>query len=101
MNIKVGNGTKKKFNLRLNHIKRMQRVELDACTLCGACVEVSPIFEQVGKESVTCRGKMQTLKKLVKSNYGLRASLFGPKPVDEDEIDECVNALYSCTLCGA
>lgn len=91
----------RKMKLKLTHLSRTQRVELDACMLCGACVEVSPIFEEIGKESVTCRGKIQALKKFVKSNYGIRASLFGAKPVKEKDVDEFVEALYSCTLCGA
>jgi len=101
VNTEMDKSAKTKAKLRLSHLKRIQRIELDACTLCGACVEVSPIFEQMGKESVTCRGKVQTLKKLVKSNYGLQASLFGPRPVNKKELDEFVEALYSCTLCGA
>jgi heterodisulfide reductase subunit D len=91
----------KKIKLKLTHLSRLQRVEVDACMLCGACVEVSPIFEEIGKESVTCRGKIQALKKFVKSNYGIRASLLGTKPINEKAVDEFVEALYSCTLCGA
>jgi heterodisulfide reductase subunit D len=91
----------KKIKLKMTHLTRVQRVELDACMLCGACVEVSPIFEEIGKESVTCRGKIQALKKFVKANYGIRASLFGPRPVKEKDVDDFVEALYSCTLCGA
>lgn len=73
----------------------------DACTRCGECTELCPTgHEAQDIELVTPRGKILRLRGMYKSQYGLRAMLFGPREVPEEELKELAERAYECTICG-
>jgi heterodisulfide reductase subunit D len=73
----------------------------DACTRCGECTETCPTGgEAQDDELVTPRGKILRLRDIYRSQYGLRARLFGPGEVTEEELRELSEKAYECTICG-
>lgn len=86
--------------LNLSHYTFRQLMELDACTRCGNCVTWCPTYAEKGDDNITPRGKIDRLKRLARSQYGLRARLFGPRQITEDELKDFANGVYDCTLCG-
>jgi glycolate oxidase iron-sulfur subunit len=61
--------------------------EAQACIRCGACMEVCPLYQVSGKESMVARGKLSLLQALTASNL--------PPSRRLNEI------LEYCLLCGA
>ena len=64
-------------------------IEPWVCTQCGYCRTVCPVFEQIGWESASPRGKIYYIKKLLQ----LRPSR--QNLVDDD----FVKRIFQCTLC--
>lgn len=77
-----------------------QLLEIDACTRCGECLHVCPIYSQKGEEGINPRGKIQAIKKFIRGQYGLWAKLFGPRKLSEEELKKFSEMVYRCTLCG-
>jgi heterodisulfide reductase subunit D len=87
--------------LDLKRYTLMQLMELDACTRCGECVEWCPTFtEKPERDSITPLRKIETVRSFVNRQHGLVARLFGPRPLDEEAIEEHSGGTYDCTLCG-
>ena len=78
-----------------------QLVELDACTRCGECRVWCPTFaEKETLEAITPFKKIDTLRSFLRRQNGLRAKLFGPKPITREELAEFTEGVYDCTLCA-
>jgi heterodisulfide reductase subunit D len=73
----------------------------DACVRCGECTITCPTGgEAQDVEMITPRGKLLRLREFVKRQYGLRARLFGPRDIGDDELEEFSRRAYECTICG-
>lgn len=73
----------------------------DACVRCGECTITCPTGgEAQDVEMITPRGKLLRLRELVRRQYGLRARLFGPRGIGDDELEEFSRRAYECTICG-
>lgn len=73
----------------------------DACTRCGECTATCPTGgEAQDIELVTPRGKILRLREFYRRQYGLRATLLGPREVTEEELKELTARAYECTICG-
>ena len=73
----------------------------DACTRCGECTATCPTGGEAQEdELVTPRGKILRLRELYRRQHGLRARLFGPKSVSDEELRELAGKAYECTICG-
>ncbi|UCE91108.1 MAG: (Fe-S)-binding protein [Methanobacteriota archaeon] len=73
----------------------------DACVRCGECTLTCPTGgEAQDVELITPRGKLLRMRDFVKRQYGLRARLFGPKGIEDDELEEFSRRVYECTICG-
>lgn len=81
-------------------LSKLQLVEIDACTQCGECLQWCPMYDVLEEEASTPRGKLNTLKSLTRSRYGLLASLLGPKPIHEETLNKFTEDIYRCTVCG-
>ncbi|MHC1635996.1 MAG: (Fe-S)-binding protein [Candidatus Methanospirareceae archaeon] len=90
----------KKGVFDISIINLRQLLELDACTRCGECVNLCPTYSVVNDKRVTPREKIQWFKRLIRSQYGLRARIFGPKPIKEEELREMAEKIYMCSTCA-
>ncbi|MBN1317791.1 MAG: (Fe-S)-binding protein [Anaerolineales bacterium] len=64
-------------------------IEPWVCTQCGNCRTACPVYEQVGWESASPRGKMYYLKDLLRQNSSKKTR------IDE----EFVERIFQCSLC--
>lgn len=73
----------------------------DACVRCGECTVTCPTGgEAQDVEMITPRGKLLRMRDFVKRQYGLRARLFGPREIKQEELEEFSRRAYECTICG-
>lgn len=84
----------------LSKLSPKQLLEIDACTRCGECLLFCPIYSQRGEEGINPRGKIQAMKRFIRSQYGLWARIFGARKLDEAELKKFSEMIYHCTLCG-
>jgi heterodisulfide reductase subunit D len=78
-----------------------QLVELDACTRCGECRLWCPTFaEKDSLEAITPFTKIDSLRAFLRRQYGLRARILGPRPIDDEELATYAEGVYDCTLCA-
>ncbi|HYA26949.1 MAG TPA: (Fe-S)-binding protein [Thermodesulfovibrionales bacterium] len=78
-----------------------QLLELDACTLCGECLEFCPVQNVTGNQAISPPEKIRTFREFIKATNGLKARLLGPEKVDRKLLEDFVKAIYECTTCGA
>lgn len=76
-------------------------LEIDACIRCGECLNSCPVYAEREDEGFNPRGKIQNLKRFIRSQYGLWARIFGPKKLNEEDIIALSEKIFRCTLCGA
>ncbi|MCL5734231.1 MAG: (Fe-S)-binding protein [Actinobacteria bacterium] len=69
--------------------KFVDETEPWVCTQCGYCRTVCPIFEQVGWESASPRGKLYYIKELLRRTESQQGVID----------DEFVKRIFQCTLC--
>ena len=86
--------------MKLSKLTPKQILEIEACTHCGECLTHCPVYAQRGEEGINPRGKIQAMKKFVRSQYGLWAKIFGPRKLDEEKLKKFSEMVYRCTLCG-
>ncbi|MBN1179618.1 MAG: (Fe-S)-binding protein [Anaerolineae bacterium] len=87
--------------LDLKRFTFMQLMELDACTRCGECVTWCPTFaEKEQLDAITPLRKIEAVRGFVNQQYGLRARIFGARPIDETAFRTHSSGTYDCTLCG-
>ena len=93
-----------------------QLLEIDACTRCGECLNWCPVYEEVQQETFTPEGregmndvqkmdfapknKLTGMREMINKGYGLRAKLFGPRQIPEEDILKLKDEIYHCTTCG-
>ncbi|MFQ6059357.1 MAG: (Fe-S)-binding protein [Anaerolineae bacterium] len=78
----------------------MQLMELDACTRCGECIKWCPTFAEKELDPITPLHKIEAVRRFVGEQYGLRARLFGARPLAEAVLEQHATGTYDCTLCG-
>jgi heterodisulfide reductase subunit D len=86
--------------MNLSSLSPKQLLEIDACTHCGDCLKLCPVYSQRGEEGINPRGKIQAMKKFIRSQHGLWAKIFGPKKLNEEQLKKFSEMVYRCTLCG-
>lgn len=75
-------------------LSKLQREDVFACAQCGYCVKWCPIYDQLGWESTSPRGKIFLLKKMLENNS---PNLFTSKTRITTGF---VQRLFDCTTCG-
>ncbi len=76
-------------------LKNELQDQVYSCAQCGYCNNVCPIYEQIGWESSSPRGRMFLLKELLKNKkIDLQSNKIKLTP-------EVVERFYQCTTCGA
>ncbi|MBP2029152.1 heterodisulfide reductase subunit D [Methanohalophilus levihalophilus] len=88
-------------SINTNNMTAVQLMELDACSRCGECVNWCPTYDASGEDpGLAPRDKILRWREYMNKSYGLRAKLFGPKKISEDEIEQFKDDVYGCTTCG-
>ena len=87
--------------LDISKLDVLALMRYDACTRCGECTATCPTGgEAQDIELITPRGKILKLRELYKRQYGLKARIFGPAEISDDELRELTGRAYECTICG-
>src|SRR5665811_1898943 len=81
-----------------SRLSRRQMLQLDACTRCGECQTLCPVFEHDSRQGVVPRGKARGVKRLLQEESRL-LRLFGRR-VSEQETEALISDLYECSVCG-
>ena len=88
-------------SINTNNLTAVQLMELDACSRCGECVNWCPTYDASGQDpGLAPRDKILRWREFMNQSYGLRAKLFGPKKISEEEIETFKDDLYGCSTCG-
>ncbi|MHC1576925.1 MAG: (Fe-S)-binding protein [Methanosarcinaceae archaeon] len=88
-------------SINTNNLTAVQLMELDSCTRCGECVEWCPTYDASNKDpGLAPRDKILRWRQYMNKSYGLRARLFGPRAIPEEEIEQFKDDLYKCSTCG-
>lgn len=76
-------------------------MELNGCTRCKECMNWCPTYAaRPDRPEITPMYKIAKFRELVDSQHGLRAKLFGSKPLNEDVMTKYTEDSYYCTTCG-
>jgi heterodisulfide reductase subunit D len=87
--------------LDISKLDVLALMRYDACTRCGECTATCPTGGEAQEiELITPRGKILKLRELYKRQYGLKARIFGPAEISDDELRELTGRAYECTICG-
>ncbi len=76
-------------------------MQYDACTRCGECDKWCPVLDaKDGDRKYSPMDKISRFRAFMGQSYGLKAKLFGPKRLDEDDIQDFADAFFHCSTCG-
>jgi heterodisulfide reductase subunit D len=76
-------------------------MEIDACTFCQECMKWCPTYNIYNdKPEITPPYKIKRFRELMSKQHGLKAKIFGPKPLTKDEVDQFTYDFYMCSTCG-
>ncbi len=77
---------KNKPVISLENFKPTQLMEYDACTRCGECVKYYPTYDGRNEDqAIEPRDKILRWREYVTRSYGLKARLFGPAKIPDEE----------------
>jgi len=78
-----------------------QLMEADGCTRCQECMKVCTTFNvRPDRPGMTPMYKIAKWRELMSKSQGLRAKIFGSKPLNDDEMTVFTEDSYMCTTCG-
>jgi heterodisulfide reductase subunit D len=87
--------------LMTGYLLSTQLLEVDGCNRCQECMKWCPTFDvRQDRPGITPMYKNAKWRELMAKSQGLRAKIFGPKPLDDDEMTKFTEDVYSCTTCG-
>ncbi len=75
-------------------------LEIFACTKCGECTKYCFMCEIEFEKLSDPLGKLELMRKMISSQRGLRARIFGKKEIDETLYRDLMTHMYKCTICG-
>lgn len=83
----------------LSSLSRKQFLELEACVRCNACLEWCAVQEATGERELSPPSKISSYKDFVNSQHGIGRLWKGK--LEEKDILDFMEGLYTCTTCGA
>jgi heterodisulfide reductase subunit D len=86
--------------MKLDKFTVRQLAEIDSCTRCGNCLDLCTAYMGSGDVSISPKKKMEKLKKLVESQYGILSRLINRGKVSKKDIDALSRAAFACTMCS-
>ncbi len=91
----------KEPSLKIKNLTSVQLMELDSCVRCGECNNWCPTYDASGNSpNLSPKNKIYRWKKFIDKSYGIFARIFGPSKINEEEFNNFVNDVHSCTTCG-
>ncbi len=92
---------KREPSINTENFTAVQLMEIDSCSRCGECVDWCPTYDASEKDpGLAPRDKILRWRDYINKSYGLRAKLFGPKEINEEDIEQFKDDVYGCTTCG-
>lgn len=86
--------------MKLDKFTVRQLAEIDACTRCGNCLDLCPAYSGSGDVAISPKKKMEVLKRLVDTEYGIFQKIFKKKKISEKDIEKISKAAFECTMCS-
>jgi heterodisulfide reductase subunit D len=88
--------------LMSGYLMSTQLMEIDGCNRCQECMKWCPTFAvRPDRPGVTPMYKNARWRELMaKGGSSLRAKIFGPKELTDDEMTRFTEDVYYCTTCG-
>jgi heterodisulfide reductase subunit D len=87
--------------LMTGYMMSTQLMEIDGCNRCQECMKWCPTFAvRPDRPEITPMYKNAKWRQLFSRQHGLRAKIFGEKPLNEDEMTKFTEDTYMCTTCG-
>ncbi|MHB8279041.1 MAG: (Fe-S)-binding protein [Candidatus Humimicrobiaceae bacterium] len=86
--------------MKLDKFTVRQLAEIDACTRCGNCLDLCPAYAGSGDVAISPKKKMEVLKRLVDTEYGIFQKIFKKKKISEKDIEKISKAAFECTMCS-
>jgi len=87
--------------LMTGYMMSTQLLEVDGCNRCQECMKWCPTFAvRQDRPGITPMYKNARWRELQAKSQSLRAKIFGPKPLTDDEMKVFTEDTYSCTTCG-
>ena len=87
--------------LMTGYMMSTQLMEVDGCNRCQECMKWCPTFAvRPDRPGITPMYKNARWRELQAKSQSLRAKIFGPKPLSDDEMKVFTEDTYSCTTCG-
>ena len=86
--------------MKLDKFTVKQLAEIDACTRCGNCLDLCPAYAGSGDVAISPKKKMEVLKRLVDTEYGIFQKIFKRKKISEKDIEKISKAAFECTMCS-
>jgi heterodisulfide reductase subunit D len=78
-----------------------QRVEIDACTQCGECLDCCPVQQVTQNPEISPPEKIRMFREFIKATDSLRAKILGANQIDRKILEDFTRAVFECTTCGA
>ncbi|RXA20516.1 (Fe-S)-binding protein [Methanosarcina sp. MSH10X1] len=92
---------KREPSISTKNLTAVQLMELDSCVRCGECVKWCPTYAASGeKPGLAPRDKILRWRQYMNKSYGLKAKLFGPQEIPDEELQEFKDDVHGCTTCG-
>lgn len=86
--------------MKLDKFTVRQLAEIDACTRCGNCLDLCPAYAGSGDVAISPKKKMEVLKRLVDTEYGIFQKIFKKKKISDKDIEKISKAAFECTMCS-
>jgi len=78
-----------------------QRIEIDACTQCGECLDCCPVQQVTRNPGISPPEKIRMFREFITATDSLKAKFLGAKAVDRKLLEDFTKAVFECTTCGA
>ena len=78
-----------------------QRVEIDACTQCGECLDCCPVQQVTKNPDISPPEKIRMFREFIKATDSLKAKILGAGEIDRKLLEDFTRAIFECTTCGA
>ena len=89
--------------MKLDKFTVKQLAEIDACTRCGNCLDLCSAYAGSKDVSVSPKKKMEKLKKVMDSEYGIISRILGglgKRKISKKDIEAISKAAFACTMCS-
>ncbi|MEM2910374.1 MAG: (Fe-S)-binding protein [Nitrososphaerota archaeon] len=84
----------------LKEVSPFTMLQLETCARCAHCAEYCPVYDVLKKPQVMPGGRVSVMLKIIKSGVNPWFALYRSKTNKLNEIENYVENVYNCALCG-